>query len=84
MKINYNMPDIAKQSLTISVTMTVNEWKEAMRVNNGEFLNLIAQALGDVTRLAEQKYELPSGAPSQIPTGFATGPNAFEIIPSKD
>lgn len=61
MHFNYEMSRylIDKMPLTIKVTMTVEEWRQAMRNKNDEFTMLIAQVLGDITRLSEQKYELP-------------------------
>ncbi len=59
MQFNYKMPDIDHQLFTISITMTVNEWRLLMRNDNKKVLNMVSQALGDVARLSEQKYELP-------------------------
>lgn len=63
MKLQYKMPDIDNVDLTITVTMTVDEWRKIMLSSyhsaQDDFKNLISCALGDVARLSTATYNQP-------------------------
>lgn len=67
MKANYkfNDADISRLDLTISITMTVDEWRHVMRIraenyhySHERLQTLISGALGDLTIATDKHYSV--------------------------
>lgn len=59
----FNDNDISQLNLTISITMTVDQWRHVMRIRAQNFhrdhedlQNMISTALGDLTKATNKTY----------------------------